>query len=500
MFPLACALYAFLVRLKYKSIKRVNEGKQKSASSQLLLFLFVIELCYFLIIMTNDSNQSDLHVKRSRVEYQDLCDIFRVKVKQFSSQYFPFYLARLRTIRPLVLKSIESTWGDGVKVVKMSELVDHVDQKVIITGVLFKNMAKQPTILKEIASEENQDALPLTQQDNYIDDADYLMLQDENECVKLHGKLSVDSHVTGVVIGLMGFASDEGNEFSVEDYCYPMLPDPWSKCPNSNEDKYVLLVSGLGFSRNLSSKLKSSLDLLSDYLVGLLDPEEDDRKPARIIRLIIVGNLIGENVRAEEEAKDETLKKPWLRKSKPFTVEIMSTIDDYLVELGKSIEIEIMPGYTDVTNSSLPQQPIHPSILPRSSVLSAIRSVTNPYVGSFDSRLFIGNSGQPIDNIRQFSDLKDSVDIMEKTIHWSHMAPTAPDTLHGYSDPNYDPFVLTHLPDVYFTGNQEKFSTKVKKINENHPIRFISVPKFEKSFSAVQLNLKNLSCQLITFT
>ncbi|XP_015785787.1 DNA polymerase delta subunit 2 [Tetranychus urticae] len=454
--------------------------------------------------MTNLNGQSNHHSQRNRVQYQDLCDTFRIQIKPFTSQYYPYYLARLEAVRPLIHKSIEAKWSDTAKVIKISEFSDHANEKVIIIGVLFKQMKNQPTILKEIAYEENQDSSPLTPQDDYTDENDHLLLQNENECVKLHGNISVHSHVTGVVIGLLGYADSEGNEFTVEDYCYPLLPDPWSRSSiavnntNNCNDKYILLVSGLGFSRNLSSKLKNALDMLSNYLVGLLDPDDGNRS-ANIIRLIIAGNLIGESVRTEEEAKDESLSKPWLRKGKPYTVDIMSTIDEYLAELGRSIEIEIMPGFTDVTNVSIPQQPIHPSILPRSSIYSTIRGVTNPYAASFDSRLFIGNSGQTIDNIRRFSNLKDPIEIMKKTISWCHLAPTAPDTLHSYPCKDNDPFCLTKLPDVYFTGNQDKFATEIQEFGSSK-IRFISLPKFEKSFTGALVNLNDLSCDCISFS
>lgn len=41
----------------------------------------------------------------------------------------------------------------------------------------------------------------------------------------------------------------------------------------------------------------------------------------------------------------------------------------------------------------------------------------------------IGTSGQPITDISLYSDLTDSLNILESTLKWGHLAPTAPDTL-----------------------------------------------------------------------
>lgn len=38
-----------------------------------------------------------------------------------------------------------------------------------------------------------------------------------------------------------------------------------------------------------------------------------------------------------------------------------------------------------------------------------------------------------MDDIKRYSDIDDSMDILEKTLEWGHLAPTAPDTLSEYS-------------------------------------------------------------------
>ena len=41
----------------------------------------------------------------------------------------------------------------------------------------------------------------------------------------------------------------------------------------------------------------------------------------------------------------------------------------------------------------------------------------------------LGTSGQPVDDIYKFSQLDDRLEILENTLKWGHLAPTAPDTI-----------------------------------------------------------------------
>ncbi|XP_015789064.1 DNA polymerase delta subunit 2 [Tetranychus urticae] len=436
---------------------------------------------------------------RIKVRHENLCDDFILEENHFTSQYFPFYVARLKTLKPLIQKLAVQKWGTNVRFSSMSEMNDKDDPRVIIIGILFKKMENQPTVLKEISSEDNQ-IVPQSTADCYIDDTDYLILQDETENVRLSGNISIHSHVTGIVVGLKGCVNPDGNDFIVEEICYPSLPSPYVEKLPPIETKYILLLSGLGFSKNPSSQLCKATDLLKSFITGFLRPE-DAEKSQKISRVIIAGNLIGEKVRAEELAKDEAHGKPWLKQSKPFFVDIMEKVDSFLVEFARTIGVEIMPGHTDPTCQPLPQQPMSPCIIPKSSTLDSIHCVSNPYCGAYDSRLFIGSSGQNIDDIRRFSNLTDPIEIMEKTVIWSHLAPTVPDTLPGLNvkpDNPEDPFILTRLPDVYFVGNQKEFSTSFKEMGNRH-IRFISIPKFETTFTGVLLNLADLTCEKISF-
>lgn len=42
---------------------------------------------------------------------------------------------------------------------------------------------------------------------------------------------------------------------------------------------------------------------------------------------------------------------------------------------------------------------------------------------------FLGTSGQNVDDLEKYSEAKDKIEFMERTLRWRHLAPTAPNTL-----------------------------------------------------------------------
>ncbi|XP_035227660.1 DNA polymerase delta subunit 2-like [Stegodyphus dumicola] len=109
---------------------------------------------------------------------------------------------------------------------------------------------------------------------------------------------------------------------------------------------------------------------------------------------------------------------------------------------------------------------------------------------------FLGSSGQNIKDIRAYSKLSDALDIMEKTLDWGHLCPTAPDTLNCYPYLDEDPFVLNEYPHIYFAGNMPKMD--FRQYGEK-PVLMVSVPKFQETYTATLINLRTLEVEPITF-
>lgn len=109
----------------------------------------------------------------------------------------------------------------------------------------------------------------------YVSATDKLILEDNMQRVVLSWACPehcpTEDLVTGVVVGLLGRESKKG-EFQVQDICYPEVPpqEAWPERGGATEedDKYVLLVSGLNLGSSWSDQL--SIEMMVDYVTGQL--------------------------------------------------------------------------------------------------------------------------------------------------------------------------------------------------------------------------------------
>ena len=87
---------------------------------------------------------------------------------------------------------------------------------------------------------------------------------------------------------------------------------------------------------------------------------------------------------------------------------------------------------------------------------------------------------------------------MESCLRWGHLAPTAPDTIGCYPYTHTDPHILTTMPDIFIAGNQAEYMARKVEIN-GKSVLLIAVPRFSESTSIIKINLKALTCQVISF-
>ncbi|KAL7599089.1 hypothetical protein Lser_V15G26377 [Lactuca serriola] len=247
--------------------------------------------------------------------------------------------------------------------------------------------------------------------------------------------LTIPHSILRNVVALHGKETNSG-DFLVEDILEAGLP-PQLDLPNkSGEDKYVVLVSGLNVGSSSSNPLQ--LQLLVDHITGHLGDKKEQQSAAEIVQVVVAGNSV--------------------------------KIDHCLLngQIAAGIPIDIIPGYNDPTNFALPQQV-----------------------------MFLGTFGQNIDDLEKYSEAKDKLEFMERTLRWRHLAPTAPNTLGCYPFTDRDPFFIESCPHVYFVGNQEKYATRIVKGSQ--VVRVICVPMFSETGIAVMVNLKNLECHTSSF-
>ncbi|KAJ7976005.1 DNA polymerase delta small subunit [Quillaja saponaria] len=429
-------------------------------------------------------SEKNLHRKQST--YNSLDEVFKIHKETYrGQQYSQIYFARLHLMRTL-LYSLVSNWKSHLAVCTVLGLEE--DKECIIVGTLYKHMKLKPCILDEYSKERS--ATPLVKPHNFMHPDDHLVLEDESGRVKLGGTLiSPSVYVTGIVVALHGKETDAG-EFLVQDVLEAGLPPQIEFPLESREDKYVLFVSGLSVGSCNSNPLQ--FQLLVDHITGHLGDEKEQSIAAQIVHVVIAGNSVeiprellnGQNLASKDQS----------RLSEPI-----KELDIFLNEIAAGLPLDIMPGPNDPANFSLPQQPLHRCLFPGSSAYNTFRSCTNPHYFELDNIRFLGTSGQNVDDLEKYSEAKDKLGFMERTLKWRHLAPTAPNTLGCYPYTDRDPFFLESCPHVYFVGNQDKYATRILKGSEEQLVRLICIPKFSETGVAVMLNLRDLECHTISF-
>lgn len=426
----------------------------------------------------------------AKLDYKNFSDKFRLREKNYSRQYAPLYAERLMTMREDVKRSALKKWPDS----KITNLVDlETDVKCVIIGTLYKEMEQKPSILKELSDDGCTFIQPI--KDRYTSENDYLILEDELQRIALIGDINIGRMCTGAIIALLGYENDN-SKFVVEDYCFKELKHENSlEFPLKFPDRYIVFMSGLELGTNSNDLL--NLQLFVDFLSGDFYDDTFEGLICNTERLIIVGNSLDSTTQSRDmHNKAKYLTKNYIAGS----VETMKQLDNFIHQLLECIDVDIMPGQYDPSNYMMPQQPLHPAMFTRSSKYKTFHSATNPYEFQLDDICLIGTSGQPINDIKQYTDIDDTLEAMKLTIDCAHLAPTCPDTLACYPYYGQDPFILNRLPHVYFCGNQSEYKHEVYKTRwGSNQVHLLSIPRFRSTQSCVFLNLKTLESEEFKF-
>ncbi|XP_056171047.1 DNA polymerase delta small subunit isoform X3 [Syzygium oleosum] len=411
-------------------------------------------------------------LRRKQSAYLSLDETFEIQKEMYrGQQYSQIYFARLHMMRTL-LYSLVPNWKPHVPVCTVLGLEG--GKECIIVGTLYKHMKLKPTILDEYSKERS--AVPLVRRHNFMDPLDHLVLEDESGRVKLGGSsLSPTSYVTGVVAALHGRETDAG-DFLVQDVLEAGLPSQLEFPLKSREDKYVVLVSGLSIGSSTCNPLQ--FQLLVDHITGHLGDEQEQGIAAEIVHVVIAGNSV--EIPRGILNRQNLASKDLSRLSEPI-----KELDILLTQIAAGLPLDIMPGPNDPANFALPQQPLNRCLFPGSSAYNTFRSCTNPHCFELDNIRFLGTSGQNIDDLEKYSEAKNKLEFMERTLRWRHLAPTAPNTLGCYPFTDRDPFLIESCPHVYFVGNQDKYETQTLEGSEGQLVRLICIPNFCETGTAV---------------
>ncbi|KXJ08373.1 DNA polymerase delta subunit 2 [Exaiptasia diaphana] len=435
----------------------------------------------------DEVDESD-RLERASCSYSNSSDRFRLKDRTFR-QFAQIYAVRLMTMRKKLAAAARKEWGSSLPIRKLSELKH--GEPCIIVGTLFKKMELKPSILKEISAEENLLIQPVRAK--YADDEDVLVMEDETQRVVLTGNIPVGTSISGTVMSLKGYTTDEG-KFQVESMTFSGLPyqvaADLDKEISDGEDRYLAIISCLGFGSKNQDIL--SLQMLTDLITGDLGSKQDQESSCKIVRLIIAGNSLSQ---CTQDKESETKAKYLTRNIVAGTVDAIKEFDDFALQLAECIPVDVMAGEFDPTNHNLPQQPLHPCMFPKAIAYPTMQSVTNPYEAVIGGVRVLGTSGQNVNDIYRVTTYQNNMDILEQNMISGHIAPTAPDTLGCYPYYDEDPFILDKCPHLYFVGNQPKYDSKILTGSSNQKILLVMVPDFSTSKTCVLVNLRTMTCR-----
>ncbi|SMN18481.1 similar to Saccharomyces cerevisiae YJR006W POL31 DNA polymerase III (delta) subunit, essential for cell viability [Maudiozyma saulgeensis] len=438
--------------------------------------------------------------------------------RNYDPQFYHIYQNRLNILRGRVQIECEKKWDNGFKlngktVVKKERVLDiQGEEPCWCVGTIYCEMKYKPNILQDVIN-DTFGAPDLVKSYTDPDGSDEIMLEDESGRVLLVGDfIGTAPLISGTVVGLLGMEAEAGT-FQVLDICYPTaIPQKSLPVSTAQDDEYIAFVSGFNINTNNPAR-NLKLKLLQEYLMG--DLSSDDRI-AKIGKLIICGNLVEFNAR--EKNVGEVLKS-------------LEDLGDFLANTLQTISVDIMPGPTDPSDKTLPQQPLNKALFKESLRPyfnhindEILNLVTNPYNFQINDIEILTTSGQNIDDIVKYivpyleknsqetenedvdmdakkypeDSIEHRLDLMECTMKWQNIIPTAPDTLGCYPYTKEDPFILEEWPHLYVISNQSRYARRDIKLDDGKTtVRMVTVPEFSQTGQIVLLNLKDLSTDVV---
>mmetsp|Transcript_1377 Transcript_1377/g.3855 ORF Transcript_1377/g.3855 Transcript_1377/m.3855 type:complete len:394 (-) Transcript_1377:157-1338(-) len=355
-------------------------------------------------------------------------------------------------------------------------------QEAVIVGVAFKDLKSRTDVIKMYQDAigfghiSDKETLHLGQ--SICSDEDSVWLEDSAMRVQLALPPEEAGRIaTGVVLAARGAATPEGL-FRPTALCCASVPAP-PPLPAMAADPapgpFLALVSGLGFGDKEAES--TGLAAARERLRGLFASEDGQAPPGAVQKLIVCGGLVRADFR-----------------EKGSVVAAMAEADAAFAKIAAIVPTEVMPGYGDPSNLSLPQMPLHPHLFRQSRQLgsAAFRSVSNPLECELDGVRFLGHSGQPVMDLLRGTRLGAPMSALQLSLEALHLAPTAPDSIPSQPFVDGDPFVIDKIPHVLFSGGHDK----AEHLFRGHPsgdsgTTCICVPAFNRQPAVVFVNLRD---------
>lgn len=452
--------------------------------------------------------------------------------KHYQQQYADMYFARLAMLKPAVEMVAAEAFGDFEIAGDVAKKVDRVldvrqGHLCWVTGTVYMEMPLKPNVLEDIGKEHWIAAPPVRERYGGEWGQEQTMLEDESGRLRLVGGFLRDLLlVTGAIVAVLGTENADG-DFEVLDLRVPDLPRQplrWEKddadsarqgkkenTQSRGEGGKVAVLSGLSISGDEGDNL--SLDILLEYLLGEAASLNDQADVASISRVIIAGNSLAHSQPIISREEVATAKKSGKRTygydASAYNAAPTERLDTWLSSLLPSIPVTLLPGFSDPTSTSLPQQPIHAAMFPYSRVYmdnpnpklndepNWFSTTTNPSEFDVHGWRFLGGGGQTLDDVYRYVHGEERLEMMEAMLRWRLTAPTAPDTLWCFPFQDGDRFVIRECPHVYFIGNQPKFETSIIEGPQGQQVRLIALPSFRTTGEIVVMDLETLTPEVV---
>uniref|UniRef100_A0A914Z5M3 DNA polymerase alpha/delta/epsilon subunit B domain-containing protein n=1 Tax=Panagrolaimus superbus TaxID=310955 RepID=A0A914Z5M3_9BILA len=174
-----------------------------------------------------------------------------------------------------------------------------------------------------------------------------LYFQDsQQEDVTLTGNIKGYERLSGLTVGIYGIPFNN-HRFYVESVVHPLMP-PYIERPLLEEDVYIIILSGLNFFKTCPTILRQL-----NHFCDILNSEKYYNK---IARMVIAGNNFDtecfcedcQGTRLQDIGYDE----------ETLALRTSNTLKRFFPH----IDIDVMPGDTDLSSATFPQQPLHKSL------------------------------------------------------------------------------------------------------------------------------------------
>lgn len=334
--------------------------------------------------------------------------------------------------------------------------------------------------------------------------SDELFLEDESGRVAL--KLDEMHHYcTGIVVGIEGKV-DKAGVFHVEELVLPAPPPQ----PNLSSSSTLIPATTTTNAANAETATTKSphLLLLSSLLCG-------DPNVSSLPREMLVAYLQGQFT--TDAAKVCRVLLVGGGPSSQDPLQGVKDLDAFCLQLTKAgIPIDVMPGKDDPTTANWPQRPLHSSLIPHATAI--VHRTPNPYSAALGPQLVLATDGVNVRDLQKNTLVRSTktkdedtsevsyepcteLQALQRTLEWSHICPTGPDSVPTVPHMDQDPMVLDQLPHLYVSGNASEFATTTvaSSAKDNSKTTLICVPPFSETGEAVLVNLETMGVELLRF-